>query len=118
VAATNPQHSSSAAQNATTPSENTPKPCAFRGNILTVAVKLREKGLSTSYLSTLIRVLNEIGSNVDLRRSSEVLTYIAEKNVKDSYKENMCDFYQHYANYYGIPFSSARWATMYLYTYV
>jgi len=50
-----------------------------------------------------------MGSNVDLRSSSKVLTYIAEKKVKDSYKANMCDFYQHYTKSYGIPFSKPKY---------
>ena len=97
------------AQNATTHSGNTAKHHSFRGSILAVAVKLREKGLSESYLATLIRALNEIGNNANLSNPSEVSAYIARKKVKDSYKANLCDFYEHYARQYCISFCKPKY---------
>jgi integrase len=105
----NLQLSFCAAQNATTRSENTAKHSAFRGNILAVAIRLKERGLSDSYLSTLIRALNEIGNNANLANSSEVLIYIAKKKVRESFKANLCDFYQHYAEQYSIPFYKPKY---------
>jgi integrase len=109
VEAMNLQLSSSVARNVTTLSESTRKRCAFQGNILTLAVKLREKGLSRVYLKTLIRALNDIGCHANLNDSSEVLAYIAKKKVKDSYKANLCDFYQHYTDFYRISFSKPKY---------
>ena len=83
------------APNATTHSENTVKHSAFRGNILTVALKLRELGLSESYLTTMIRALNDLGRSADLGNHGEVSLCIAKKKVRDSYKANLCDFYKH-----------------------
>jgi len=109
-------------QNVTTHSGNTAKPCAFsktvsnaarlrafKGEILTVAVKLRERGYSESYLATMIRALLEISRNANLHDSSEVSLYIAKKKVKDSFKANLCDFYKHYADYYGIHFVKPKY---------
>ena len=97
------------AQNAITRSESTAKYCAFRGNIPTVAVKLGERGLSESYLATLTRALNEIGNHANLDNPGEVLTYVAKKKVRDSYKANLCDFYQHYAEYCHFSFTKPKY---------
>ncbi len=107
--ATNLLRSSSDAQNATTHSENTAKHCAFKGEILTVAVKLRERGYSQAYLSTMIRALLEISRNVNLHNPSEVSLYIAREKVKDSFTANLCDFYKHYADYCGIHFIKPKY---------
>ena len=72
-------------------------------------MKLRERGLSESYLTTLIRALNEIGRHVNLENPSEVALYIAKKKAMDSFRANLCDFYKHYADYFGIPFVKPRY---------
>ena len=51
--ATNPQHNSSDAQNVAIHSENTAKHCAFTNRILEVALNLRKRGYSYSYLTIL-----------------------------------------------------------------
>jgi hypothetical protein len=50
----NLRRSSCDAQNATTHSENTHKHCAFRGEILSAVLKLRERGYSEAYLRLLL----------------------------------------------------------------
>ena len=66
------QRSSSDAQSVTTPSESTAKPCAFKVETLTLAVKLRERGYSESSLTSMVRTLLETSRNVNLHNSSEV----------------------------------------------
>jgi integrase len=102
-------HSSSDVLGADTHSENTVKHCAFKGEILTVALHLRKHGYSHSYLATLIRALKKIAKHVNLNNPNDVLDYIARKNVRDSYKANLCDFYKHYADYHGIPFTKPKY---------
>jgi integrase len=106
---TNPQRSSYAARNANTHSENTHKHCAFKGEILTAVLKLRERGYSEAYLATMMRALLEISNHADLHDSDDVLMYIARKNVKDSFKANLVDFYRHYAEFYGIHLANVRY---------
>jgi hypothetical protein len=101
-AQTNPRRSSCDAQNATTHSENTHKYCAFRGEILSAVLKLRERGYSEAYLATMIRTLLELSEHADLHNADDVLMYVARKKVKDSFKANLVDFYRHYAAFYGI----------------
>jgi hypothetical protein len=97
------------AQNATTHSENTHKHCAFRGEILTAVLKLRERGYSEAYLATMTRALLEISEHADLSNADDVLMYVARKKVKDSLKANLVDFYRHYAAFYGIHFAGVRY---------
>ena len=99
----------SAALSAATHSENTHKHCAFADRILEVALKLRRCGYSDSYLTTMVRALKCIAKHVNLDNPNEVLDYIARKKVMDSYKANLCDFYKHYADYYGIPFTKPKY---------
>jgi integrase len=105
----NPQHSSCVARNAATHSENTHKHCAFKGEILSAVLKLRERGFSEAYLATMMRALLEISDRADLHNADEVLMYIARKKVKDSFKANLVDFYRHYAVFYGISFAKVRY---------
>jgi integrase len=109
AAQTNRQHSFCVAQNAATPSENTAKHCAFKGKILEVALKLRQLGYSEAYLETMIRALVEISKNADLDNPNEVSLYIAKKNVKESFKANLCDFYKHFADYYRIQYIKPKY---------
>ena len=107
--AMNHQRSSSVALSAATHSENTHKHCAFTSRILEVALNLRKRGYSDSYLTTMVRALKCIAKHVNLDNPNEVLDYIARKKVMDSYKANLCDFYKHYADYYGIPFTKPKY---------
>ena len=107
--ATNHQRSSSVALSAATHSENTHKHCAFLNRILEVALSLRKRGYSDSYLTTMVRALKKIAKHVNLDNPNEVLDYIARKKAMDSYKANLCDFYKHYADYYGIPFTKPKY---------
>ena len=107
--AMNHRRSFSAAPNADTHSESTHKHCAFTSRILEVALKLSKRGYSDSYLTTMVRALKCIAKHVNLDNPNEVLDYIARKKVMDSYKANLCDFYKHYANYYGIPFTKPKY---------
>ena len=50
----------------------------------------------------MIRALNEIGRHVNLENPNEVSLYIAKKKAMDSFRANLCDFYKHYADYFGI----------------
>ena len=105
----NLQHNFCVAQNATTHSENTHKHCAFKGEILSAVLKLRERGFSEAYLQTMMRALLEISRHADLHDSDDVLMYVAKKNVKESFKANLIDFYRHYADFYGIHFVKVRY---------
>jgi len=96
------------ARSAATHSENTHKHCAFEGKILSVALKLRERGLSEAYLTTMVRALIELSRNSNLDNAGEVSLCIAKKNVKDSFKANLCDFYKNYADFCGIQFTKPR----------
>jgi len=107
--ATSPQRSSSDAQNAVIHSESTAKHCAFPNRILEVALNLRKRGYSDSYLTTMVRALKKIAKHVNLDNPNEVLDYIARKKAMDSYKANLCDFYEHYANYHGIQFNKPKY---------
>ena len=60
VAAMSLQHNSSVAQSAATHSENTANHRTFDGQVLNVALELRERGYSESYLATMIKTLLEI----------------------------------------------------------
>ena len=57
----------------------------------------------------MVRALKKIAKHVNLDNPNEVLDYIARKKVMDSYKANLCDFYKHYADYYGIPFTKPKY---------
>jgi len=57
----------------------------------------------------MIRALNEVSRNVNLNSPNEVSLYIAKKNVKDSFKANLCDFYKHYSEHYGIHFIKPKY---------
>jgi hypothetical protein len=56
-----------------------------------------------------MRALFEISDHVNLRSADDVLMYIARKQVKDSFKANLVDFYRHYADFYGIRFGRVRY---------
>jgi integrase len=73
-------------------------------------VKLKELNFSDSYLATMIRALNEIARHVDLHNASDVSKYIALKHVAEFFKANLCDFYKHYADTYGISYVKARYS--------
>jgi integrase len=70
---------------------------------------LRQQGLSEGYLRYLTTTLDEIGSNADLDNPDQVLSYIANKKVKESYKANLVDYYSHYCDFKGIGFSKPRY---------
>jgi hypothetical protein len=95
----NLQHNSFDAQNATTRSENTHRLSDFRGNILKLAFELRNRGYSEAYLSTLIRALNFIASRVVVENTGSVLEFVARGKWRDSYKANLCDFYNQYCKF-------------------
>jgi hypothetical protein len=59
------QHNFCVAQNATTHSENTHRHCAFKGEVLTAVLKLRERGFSEAYLQTMMRALLDYICDVD-----------------------------------------------------
>ena len=48
----------------------------------------------------MIRALFEISDHADLHNADGVLMYIGRKEVKDSFKANLIDFYRHYADFY------------------
>ena len=54
--------------------------------------------------------MKRIGSIVDLDNSGMVLLFIAKAKVADSFKANLCDFYQHYCKFYGIQFTKPRYS--------
>jgi len=54
--------------------------------------------------------LKRIGSIVDLDNSGMVSLFIAKAKVADSFKANLCDFYQHYCKFYGIQFTKPRYS--------
>ena len=47
----------------------------------------------------MMRALLELSSHASLSKPDEVLTCVAKKNVKDSFKANLVDFYKHYADF-------------------
>ena len=57
----------------------------------------------------MVRALKKIAKHVNLDNPNEVLDYIARKKAMDSYKANLCDFYKHYADYRGIPFTKPKY---------
>ncbi len=57
----------------------------------------------------MIRALNLIASRAELENTSSVLQYVARGKWRDSYKANLCDFYNHYCKFYGIAFSKPRY---------
>ena len=57
----------------------------------------------------MIRALNEIDCHVDLHDVSEVLLYIRRKQVQESYKANLCIFYENFAKYFGISFEKPKY---------
>jgi hypothetical protein len=77
--------------------------------VLTAVLKLRERGYSEAYLTTMMRALLEISNHANLHKSDDVLMCIARKKVKDSFKANLVDFYRHYAEFYGISFARVRY---------
>jgi integrase len=54
-------------------------------------------------------VLTQIEKHVRLDNTDQVSTYIAEKQVKESYKANMVDYYAHYCDFNGIKFSKPKY---------
>jgi len=108
---TNLQLSSCAAQNANTHTENTAKHYDFqaKGKILKLAFELRKLGFSETYLKTLVNALNCLASNVDLENPDMVSMPIAQGKWKDSYKANLCDFYNHYCKHYNVRYVKARY---------
>jgi integrase/recombinase XerD len=70
---------------------------------------LRQQGLSEGYLKYLTNILDEIGSNADLDNPDQVLSYIANKKVRESYKANLVDYYSHYCDFKGIGFSKPHY---------
>ena len=101
--------SSCAALSVATLSENIVRLSDFKGKILKLAFELRNRGYSEAYLSTLIRALNSIASRVGLDETGSVLAYVARGKWRDSYKANLCDFYNHYCKFYGIIFSKPKY---------
>jgi integrase len=57
----------------------------------------------------MMRALLEISDHADLHDADDVLMYVAKKNVKESFKANLIDFYRHYADFYGIQFIKVRY---------
>jgi integrase len=109
-AQTNPQLNSCAAQNATTHLESTHKLSDFaKGRIIKLAFELRNLGYSEAYLKTLIRALNCIASKVNLDDTTMVLEFIARGKWQESYKSNLCDFYNHYCKFSNIAFTKPKY---------
>jgi integrase len=106
----NPQLSSCAVLNAVTHSENTHRLSDFKGKILKLAFELRNRGYSEAYLATLIRALNFIAARTELDNTSSVSAFIARGKWRDSYKANLCDFYNQYCKFYGIAFFKPKYA--------
>jgi len=70
-----------------------------KGNIVRLVVELKKQAYSESYLKTLFRALRYLAKRVDLNNPHEVSLFIASSKWKDSYKANVCDFYDHYVRY-------------------
>jgi len=51
-----------------------------------------------------------IASKTEFENTSSVLEYVARGKWRDSYKANLCDFYNHYCKFYGISFLKPRYA--------
>jgi integrase len=98
-----------AAQNATTRSESTHKLSDFKGKIIQLAISLRNLGYSETYLSNMVRALNSIASKIDLDKTNFFLTYVAKGKWRQSYKANLCDYYNHYCEFYNISFVKPRY---------
>lgn len=58
----------------------------------------------------MIRALNFIALRAELENTSSVLTFIARAKWRDSYKANLCDFYNQYCKFYGIMFVKPKYA--------
>jgi len=57
----------------------------------------------------LIRALNFISLRTELENTGSVLGFIARAKWRDSYKANLCDFYNQYCKFYGIVFVKPRY---------
>jgi hypothetical protein len=60
-------------------------------------------------LKTLIRALNLIASKTEFENTSSVLEYVARGRWRESYKANLCDFYNHYCKHYGLQYVKGRY---------
>ena len=77
----NHRRSFSAAPNAATHSESTHKHYAFTNRILEVALKLRKRGYSDSYLTNMVRALKEIAKKLKNPRLRKIRLYDFRRNM-------------------------------------
>jgi hypothetical protein len=57
----------------------------------------------------MVRALNCLASKADIENPDMVSMLIAQSKWKDSYKANLCDFYNHYCKHYSIRYVRARY---------
>jgi integrase len=105
----NLQLSFSAAPNAIIRSGNTHKRSDFKGNILKLALSLRNLGYSDAYLTHMVRALNSIAAKIDLHGTNSFYDFLNRLKVRESYKANLCDFYSHYCKFYEISFVKPKY---------
>ncbi len=59
----------------------------------------------------MVRALNRIASKTgNLEDTNLAMQYFSRLKVKDSYKANLCDFYNQYCKFYGIAFSKPKYS--------
>jgi len=51
-----------------------------------------------------------IASRTEFDKTDSVLEYVAKGKWRDSYKANLCDFYNQYCKFYGIVFFKPKYA--------
>jgi integrase len=69
---------------------------------LNILVKMKNDGKSNYWIKFVDKSLTHISDHADLDNAEAVKQFIANKNVSDSYKKNLCLAYDKYCEYYGI----------------
>jgi len=113
--------------NPRTPTRQGPKPCSFdlarkppletrstplvKGKILTVLVKLKNRGLADSTLRNYEYRLMRIAEAVNLDDPEQVSGFISHVKGSNCYRETFVKAYTHYAKFCGLTWEKPRYKT-------
>jgi hypothetical protein len=70
--------------------------------IISVLVKMENKGKNPYTIETTSKALRKLGKNADLNNTEAVERYIAKLETTDAYKAILCLAYQRYCSFYAI----------------
>jgi len=81
----------------------------FAGKIVETLLWLHRNGYAESAIRPIGRRLRHMAKHSDLDNPRDVKRFIAAKNVKNSYKNNLCDAYGYYLRVHGVSWTKPRY---------